>query len=110
LQFIDCDGFTFVTADHIVSDGKAPSDEELRRLVTYLVTSKSELVQTNSASQLFPTLKSLDEVAAGFIAAKVNDAWYIWNRQEVIRSIVWAGAPEEIWSTTGSCRREESAG
>ncbi|HEY9679295.1 MAG TPA: GAF domain-containing protein [Drouetiella sp.] len=95
-QFLRADGFSFVSQDWtIVTEGHAPAPEELSLLVKVLDESNQELVYTDSIENLYPELSSLNLVAAGILGFKVAGNWFIWNRQEVVKSLLWAGDPNK---------------
>jgi light-regulated signal transduction histidine kinase (bacteriophytochrome) len=54
-----------------------------------------DLVYSDSFEKSFSDLKSLQHVAPGVLAIKVANNWLIWNRQEIVRSVLWAGDPNK---------------
>ncbi len=95
-KFVKCDGFSFVGEDwSIVIEAHALSPDELSLLVKVLNESKLDLVVTDSIVKTFPQLAALSMAAAGVLAIKVSNNWFIWNRQELIRSLLWAGDPNK---------------
>jgi two-component system, chemotaxis family, sensor kinase Cph1 len=95
-QFLKADGFSFIAADSsIVIEGHAPSFEDLGELVKVLHESKLDLVYSESIDKSFPDLKILRHAAPGVLAIKVANNWLIWNRQEIVRSVLWAGNPNK---------------
>jgi light-regulated signal transduction histidine kinase (bacteriophytochrome) len=95
-KFLKSDGFSFVDGDmQVISDGHAMTSDELSLLVKFLNASNLDVVATDSIEKTFPELKNLNFVAAGVLAIKVLNSWFIWNRQEIIRSLLWAGDPNK---------------
>ncbi|MBS2003990.1 MAG: GAF domain-containing protein [Cyanobacteria bacterium SZAS LIN-5] len=96
LRFLRCDGFSFVAEDGcIVTEGHAMSADELGVLVENLNETKMEVFATDSIVKSFPVLASSNMIAAGILAIKVLNNWFIWNRHELVRSLVWAGNPNK---------------
>ncbi|HEY9732186.1 MAG TPA: GAF domain-containing protein [Drouetiella sp.] len=95
-KFVKCDGFSYVDGDwSMVSEGYAMAPDELSLLVKVLNESKQDVVATDSIEKTFPTLQSLNIVAAGVLAIKVSNCWFIWSRHEIVRSLTWAGDPNK---------------
>lgn len=103
LRFMKCDGFSFVGEDgSIVTDGRSMSKDELELLVEILHDSKMEVVATDAIEKTFPELVSLSTIAAGVLAIRVLNNWFIWNRHELVRSFLWAGDPSKPVYTKGA--------
>ncbi len=95
-KFVKCDGFSFVGEDwSMVHEGLSLSPDELSLLVKVLNESTTDVVATDSLEKTYPALQGLNINAAGILAFKVLDNWFIWNRQELVRSLVWAGDPNK---------------
>ena len=95
MEFIACDGFAFVTQETIVKAGQTPTDNQLRELSKLLDANGDHLIFSGEIKQTFPSLEDLQETASGFVAIKIEQNWFIWMRQEVLRSRVWAGDPNK---------------
>jgi chemotaxis family two-component system sensor kinase Cph1 len=95
-KFVKCDGFSFVGEDwSMVSEGHAMSPDELSLLIKVLNESKQEVVASDSIERTFPTLQSLNMIAAGVLAIKISNNWFVWSRHEIVRSLLWAGDPNK---------------
>lgn len=95
-KFVQCDGFSFVGDDwSMANEADAMSPDELILLVKVLNESSMDVVATDSIEKTFPLLGSLQKVAAGVLAIKVSNNWFIWNRHEIVRSLLWAGDPNK---------------
>lgn len=95
-KFVQCDGFSFVGDDgSMANEAHAMTPDELSLLVKTLNESGMNVVATDSIAKTFPQLASLQKVAAGVLAIRVLNDWFIWNRHEMIRSLLWAGDPNK---------------
>ncbi|MBI2809237.1 MAG: GAF domain-containing protein, partial [Candidatus Melainabacteria bacterium] len=95
-KFVKCDGFSFVGEDwSMASEAHALAHDELSLLVKVFNEAKQDIVATDCIEKSFPSLQSLQMVAAGVLAIKVLSNWFIWNRQEIVRSLLWAGDPNK---------------
>lgn len=94
-KMIGSDGFSFTTSDTTITEGHAPTLAQTKGLIKSFDSSGETLVHTNSISSAFPELADLKEVAAGIMAIRIGDHWCIWNRHEVVKSLLWAGDPNK---------------
>ncbi|MBS1955809.1 MAG: GAF domain-containing protein [Cyanobacteria bacterium SZAS-4] len=95
-KFVQCDGFSFVGEDwSMASEAHAMSPDELSLLIKVFNQAKVDIVATDSIQKTFPELSNLQTVAAGVLAIKVVNNWFVWNRHEIVRSLLWAGDPNK---------------
>lgn len=95
-KFVQCDGFSFVGDDwSMVNEAHAMAPDELSLLVKVFNEAKMDVVATDSIEKTFPQLANLRAVAAGVLAIKVLNNWFVWNRHEIVRSLLWAGDPNK---------------
>ncbi|MGH9552875.1 MAG: GAF domain-containing protein [Terriglobales bacterium] len=104
-KMIESDGFSFITNSEVVSDGLVPIAEDLLKLQAFLQGQDQSLVCSNAVATLSSELDSLKRKAAGVLAVQIADGWFVWNRQEVSRSVVWAGNPRKPVSIDGQKTR-----
>jgi light-regulated signal transduction histidine kinase (bacteriophytochrome) len=93
-NMIKCDGFAYLEKTDFVLDGATPSRGQLELLLDSLQSSDDLSMVTEQVGKDIPELADLSETAAGLIAVKVENAWFVWFRREWARSITWAGDPD----------------
>jgi light-regulated signal transduction histidine kinase (bacteriophytochrome) len=95
-KLIDCQGFSFVDGETIISEGHALEKEELRLLIQALDKAGLHVFHTDCIEELDVSLKNFNKVVAGIIAVKFDGRWLIWNRHELEQTILWAGNPNKL--------------
>lgn len=93
-NMIKCDGFAYLEKTDFVMDGATPTRSQLESLQDHLQKCDDPSLITEQIGKDIPELEELSETAAGIIAVKVEDAWFVWFRREWTRAITWAGDPD----------------
>ena len=79
--------------------GRTPTKEQFLPLVPFLnTTSTSEIYAVENLSEVFPRGEDFADVSAGLLALPVSRTprdYIVLFRQEVARSVMWAGNPDK---------------
>ena len=76
--------------------GRAPAEEHIVKILTWLSRSKLDFFQARSLSEHCPEFTDIAERASGILSIRISrnpDSFILWVRPEQVRSIDWAGNP-----------------
>jgi two-component system, chemotaxis family, sensor kinase Cph1 len=98
-RLLSGDGFAVVHGNTISLAGTCPSEEDVRKLASWLIGKSAEKIfATNQLAESYPAAKIFEDVAAGVLALllSVDERWLlIWFRAEAIQIVNWAGNPHK---------------
>ena len=104
LGLVGAQGAALVTPDHLICHGSTPSQPELQELVAWLHRrGVSELFATDSLAGDWPQASAFAGVASGLLAisiSQIHPGYIMWFREEVVRTIKWAGDPRKPMEST----------
>ena len=93
----DADGAALVLDNYVQTAGVAPPTTAIRKLVAWLSSQpNSDVFVTNSLRDDLPWAEDLKETASGLLAIRISDVrdrYILWFRQEIVRTVKWAGQP-----------------
>ena len=99
-DLILCDGLAVCVGDKVILRGTTPTHEEVADLRLLLDrTAASRIFSTDSLSNFHAPATSFAERAAGMLVVPISRAppdYVIYFRQEIARSVVWAGDPTKV--------------
>jgi light-regulated signal transduction histidine kinase (bacteriophytochrome) len=99
LDLIPGDGVGLWIDGRFTALGQTPSAEQIGELVGWLNTTANDGVfHTDCLPLLYPAAKHFADVASGLLALSVSKTprdYVLWFRQEVIRTVSWAGNPDK---------------
>ena len=100
LDLVNAQGVAICLSDRISVIGTCPSQEFISSLILWLKTKSEDVFHTNSLSALYPEAISIKDLASGILAISIslNHTSYhiIWFRCEVVQTVDWAGAPNQL--------------
>lgn len=94
----DADGAAVVRGHEITRVGRAPSDNEIRELVTWLRTKTTDRMESSSLAREFHPATAYADVASGLLALPISPnrgdqlLWFRGARRQTVR---WAGDPRK---------------
>lgn len=98
-QIVSNDGFAIYSEGRFVSRGKTPTAEEFKTLCRFLNTTPTRQVyQTDRLLEQFPAAEMFADRVAGLLAVPISRTprdYIVFFRQEIARSVRWAGNPEK---------------
>jgi light-regulated signal transduction histidine kinase (bacteriophytochrome) len=98
-RLIPCDGAAIVFGTQIRRIGHAPSDDQIRTMLDWIVSSSSsDVYATNSLIRDYTEAETYASIASGVLACLVDrelPAAVLWFRAEQIETINWAGNPHK---------------
>ncbi len=93
----DADGVALTLDGDVQTAGITPSTADIRKLMTWLSeTPNFELFETDALTRELPWAIELKDTASGLLAIRISDVrqrYILWFRQEVVRTVKWAGQP-----------------
>ncbi|WP_425049411.1 HWE histidine kinase domain-containing protein [Psychromarinibacter sp. S121] len=96
---IPFDGIAIFSNGHYRARGLAPTEEEFLGLARFLNTAQmSQVYATDCISERYPRGADFSERAAGLLALPISRSprdYIVLFRQEVARTVTWAGNPEK---------------
>ncbi len=97
LGLVDADGAALVSEEHLITFGSTPSHPELTELALWLGRREvGEVFATDSLAEHWPQSEAFAADASGLLAisiSQIHPSYIMWFRQEVVRTVNWAGAP-----------------
>ena len=99
LAFVRAAGAAVVSEDRCGLIGRTPTENQVRRLATWLfVEQRKEVFHTDALSTVFPAAAAYTSEASGLLAvsvSKLHPTAVLWFRPEVIETIRWGGDPRK---------------
>ncbi|HEY9679274.1 MAG TPA: GAF domain-containing protein [Drouetiella sp.] len=94
-RLVPCESFAYMSRGvDFVAGGNCPSPHSLEKIRQFLDSRNSDSFVTPSIVSDMPELRELSSTAAGIVAARIADAWFVWMRPEMSQTFTWAGNPE----------------
>ncbi|RUR84463.1 ATP-binding protein [Chlorogloeopsis fritschii PCC 9212] len=99
LDLVGAKGAAVCLDGEITLVGSTPEVEDVWELIDWANTQVREnLFYTDSLSKLYPKAKTFKDTASGLLLlqiSKVKQYYILWFRPEVLRTVNWAGNPNE---------------
>ena len=96
-QVTDADGVALVLDGDVQTAGITPPTTAIRKLVAWFNEQHAlETLDTNKLSDELPWATEIKDTASGLIAiciSEVRERYVLWFRQEIVRTVQWAGQP-----------------
>ena len=96
---IECDGIAIWSDDEITLSGETPTEREVKDLVDFINrTSPGRICASAEIGKIYASGESFRDRAAGFLAIPISRTprdCLIFFRREILRTVNWAGAPEQ---------------
>ncbi len=96
-QITDADGVAVVLDGDVQTAGITPSTVAIRRLVNWLSEQPElEVFETDNLSEELAWAVEVKDTASGLLAIRISDVrerYILWFRQEMVRTVHWAGRP-----------------
>ncbi len=96
-QVTDADGVALVLDGDIQTAGITPPTTAIRKLVAWFnERPELETLETNTLSDELPFAMEIKDTASGLIAIRISEVrerYVLWFRQEIVRTVQWAGQP-----------------
>ena len=96
-QVTDADGVALVLDGDVQTAGMTPPTTAIRKLVAWLnEPGELETFETNTLSKELPWAIELKDTASGLLAIRISEVrerYVLWFRQEIVRTVQWAGQP-----------------
>ncbi len=109
LDYIPADGVGLWLDSKYTGLGQTPRPEQIANLVAWLNdTAADGIFHTDRLPQLYPPAAEFADIASGLIALSVSKTprdYVLWFRQEVIRTVTWAGDPNKPVETIDGGQR-----
>ena len=101
----DADGVALALDVDVQTAGITPPTAAIRRLVAWLNEHPDiELFETDALSSELPWAVEIKDTASGLLAIRISDIrqrYILWFRQEIVRTVRWAGEPVKGVDQTG---------
>ncbi len=105
LAMLDAQGAALVTPDHFFTHGLTPSQLELEELAGWLRRrGVTDVFETDSLAEHWPQAEAFTGPASGLLAiciSQLHASYVMWFREEVVRTVKWAGEPDKPAVRTG---------
>lgn len=112
LGMVDADGAALVTPEHLITFGSTPSQPELQELATWLHRREvGEVFATDSLAAHWAQGEAFAGLASGLLAISISQlhpSYIMWFREEVVRTVKWAGVPGKPVAETGRLHPRQS--
>ena len=99
MELLDSGGAALLLRGSLFLVGKTPLRGDVEALVTWLQRDGApEIFQTNALATIYAPAKGFEDVASGLLAlpiSKSRDAYLMWFRPEIVRTVAWGGNPEK---------------
>ena len=99
LRFARASGAAIVVDDRVLTYGDAPEEQEVRELVRWLgANAHGEVFHTDQLSVLHAPALACRRNASGLLSmsiSRIHPHYLLWFRPEVVRTIDWAGQPQD---------------
>jgi two-component system, chemotaxis family, sensor kinase Cph1 len=101
-KMIESDGFNLISKDYesSTSDGHALEPKQATELIKVLNLSSTRILHVVNVQKEFPEWK-ISPYCGGILAVDAGKYWLIWNKQETIRTVTWAGDPNKSEAIPG---------
>jgi light-regulated signal transduction histidine kinase (bacteriophytochrome) len=100
IQITDAEGAALVMDGQFTVAGITPSDPDLKRLAEWMDSRPDlEVFESRHLGSQIDWASEFSEVASGLLAIRIShvrQSYLMWFRPEVIRTVRWAGEPEEV--------------
>lgn len=112
LRMVGADGAALITPESFITYGHTPSHPELNALAAWLHhRGTTDIFHTDSLAQHWSMAADFADVASGVIAisiSQIHPSYIFWFRQEVVRTVNWAGDPRKPAGTAGRLTPRQS--
>ena len=92
-------GAAFMIDDTCVLMGETPGEGQVRAMASWLLENgQPDHFWTDHLSSIYPTAENFPETASGLMAvslSQVHRFQILWFRPEILRTVQWAGEPQE---------------
>jgi light-regulated signal transduction histidine kinase (bacteriophytochrome) len=99
LELVNATGAAVCLGEEIALIGDTPTVEEIKDLITWADSQIEEsLFHTDCLGKVYPQAKSYRDRASGLLVLRISQVrsyYVLWFRPEVIKTINWAGNPQE---------------
>lgn len=100
VDLVPCDGIAVYVDGHLTLKGKTPTREEFASLRRFLDrAAANQIYSTENLGNVYPSAQGFVERAAGILVIPVSRSprdYLVFFRQELARSVVWAGTPGKL--------------
>lgn len=112
LRLVEADGAALVTDEAFITAGQTPARDEITALSAWLHQQEaSDIFHTDSLAAAWPRAVHFAAAASGVIAlsiSQIRPSYIFWFRQEVVRTVNWAGDPRKPVGTGGRLNPRQS--
>ena len=98
LRLVQATGAAVVDENGVRTVGDVPAIAEMAHVVAWLASTRRTVFATASLGRDHPPAEVYRSVASGLLAVRVpspNDAYILWFRQELLRTVTWGGDPSK---------------
>lgn len=98
LRYVNADGVAVVVNEECRTVGRTPNADQIQSLATWLLGHGRSVFHTDRLVQEYAAASEFADMACGILSlsvSQVNRQLVIWFRQEVTRTIDWAGDPRK---------------
>lgn len=101
LDLVQAQGAVIYSGTDDILVGETPNIEAIRRLVSWLEKNHPQTVfSTDNLLKIYPEAASYKDMGSGILAVRITRPpgyakYIIWFRSEMIRTVNWAGNPDE---------------
>ncbi|MDY6804479.1 MAG: GAF domain-containing protein [Cyanobacteriota bacterium] len=99
LKLVSANGVAVISREDCYVLGETPEKEAIKKLVQWLDKQEiEEVFATDSLPKIYPEGEEIKDSASGLLAISISSApkiYVLWFRQEVIKTVNWAGNPHK---------------
>lgn len=99
LKLVSANGVAVISREDCYALGETPEKEAIKKLVKWLEKQEiEEVFATDSLPKIYPESEEIKDLASGLLAISISSAskiYVLWFRQEVIKTVNWAGNPNK---------------
>lgn len=112
LRLVGADGAALVTDEAFITTGQTPSRTEISALSVWLQQEGvTDIFYSDNLTSAWPPAAHFAATASGVIAlsiSQIHPSYMFWFRQEVVRTVNWAGDPRKPAGTAGRLNPRQS--
>lgn len=105
LAQVNASGAAIVVEGDYLSVGTAPSEHEVRAILSWLEHQpEAEVHVTDNLPGAMPGAEDFADVASGILAIRISElhpSWVLWFRPEVVQTVEWGGDPHKVVKEAG---------
>ncbi|KJZ17051.1 HWE histidine kinase domain-containing protein, partial [Loktanella sp. S4079] len=98
-EIIECNGLAVYSGGRFIARGMTPTREEFLGLARFLNTvPTAQIYATENLASIYPAADSFTDRATGVLAVPISRTprdYIVFFRQEMVKSVKWAGNPEK---------------